>query len=112
VALETEEAMSILKTELKKDERARDLKAIVNATFFLSTRCTGSVHQTAEAPSPESRTRRPALAWGRVPGHSPDGKPTYGELMLAVQPVARLASVLQVRRISSPKTLAVWARNN
>jgi hypothetical protein len=32
--------------------------------------------------------------------------------MLAVQPVARLASVLQVRRISSPMTLAVWARNN
>jgi antitoxin (DNA-binding transcriptional repressor) of toxin-antitoxin stability system len=32
--------------------------------------------------------------------------------MLAVQPVARLASVLQVRRISSPMTLAVWARIN
>jgi hypothetical protein len=32
--------------------------------------------------------------------------------MLAVQPVARLASVLQVHRISSPMTLAVWARNN
>jgi NaMN:DMB phosphoribosyltransferase len=28
------------------------------------------------------------------------------------QPVARLASVLQVRRISSPMTLAVWARIN
>lgn len=35
VALETEEAMSILKTELKKDERARDLKAMGHATFFL-----------------------------------------------------------------------------
>jgi antitoxin (DNA-binding transcriptional repressor) of toxin-antitoxin stability system len=32
--------------------------------------------------------------------------------MLAAQPVARLASVLQVRRISSPMTLAVWARIN
>jgi hypothetical protein len=37
VALETEEAMSILKTELKKDERARDLKAMGHATFFLSS---------------------------------------------------------------------------
>jgi hypothetical protein len=37
VALETEEAMSTLKTELKKDERARDLKAMVNATCFLSS---------------------------------------------------------------------------
>jgi hypothetical protein len=37
VALETEEAMSILKTELEKDERTRDLKAMVNATFFLSS---------------------------------------------------------------------------
>jgi hypothetical protein len=37
VALETEEAMSILKTELKKDERARDLTAMVSATFFLSS---------------------------------------------------------------------------
>jgi hypothetical protein len=34
--------MSILKTELKKDERARDLKAMVNATFFLS-----SIHNSA-----------------------------------------------------------------
>jgi hypothetical protein len=32
--------------------------------------------------------------------------------MLAVQPVARLASVLQVRRISSPMTLAAWAHNH
>jgi hypothetical protein len=63
-------------------------------------------------PPSESRTRRQALARGRVPGHRPDGKPTYGELMLAVQPAARLASVLQVPRISSPMTLAVWARNN
>jgi hypothetical protein len=29
--------MSILKTELKKDERARDLKAMGHATFFLSS---------------------------------------------------------------------------
>jgi hypothetical protein len=29
--------LSILKTELKKDERARDLKAVEHATFFLSS---------------------------------------------------------------------------
>jgi hypothetical protein len=82
--------MSILKTELKKEERARDIKAMKHASMFLQ-----------------------ALARGHVPGHRPDGKPTSGELMLAVRPVARLASVLQVRRtISSPMTLAVWARNN
>jgi hypothetical protein len=60
--------------------------------------------------------RRLALGQCRVPGHRPDGKPTYCEFMamLAVQPVSveRLASVVQVRRISSPMTLAVWARNN
>jgi hypothetical protein len=36
MALAKEEAMSVLKTELKKDERARDLKAMEDATFFLS----------------------------------------------------------------------------
>jgi hypothetical protein len=79
---------------------------------FLKREQHRTVHEREAAPSPESRTRRQALAWGRVPGHRPDGKQTYGELMLAVQPLARLASVLQVCRISSSMTLAVWARNN
>jgi hypothetical protein len=35
VALAKEEVMSVLKTELKKDERARD--AMEHATFFLSS---------------------------------------------------------------------------
>jgi hypothetical protein len=112
VALEMEEAMSIRKTELEMDECARNAEAMERATFFLSSidnsalidqvhmECApGSVHQTAAARSPESRARRLALARCRVPGHRPDGKPTYGELMPAVQPVAQLASVLQVRRI-------------
>jgi hypothetical protein len=37
VALEAKEAMSILKTELAMDERARDLEAMERATFFLSS---------------------------------------------------------------------------
>jgi hypothetical protein len=37
VALVAKEAMSILKTELKKDERARDVEAMERATFFLSS---------------------------------------------------------------------------
>jgi hypothetical protein len=37
VALIKNEAMSILKTELKKDERVRDDKAIERATIFLSS---------------------------------------------------------------------------
>jgi hypothetical protein len=36
VALVAKEAMSILKTELKKDECARDIEAMERATFFLS----------------------------------------------------------------------------
>jgi hypothetical protein len=37
VALAENEAMSILKAELETDERARDLKAMEHATFFLSS---------------------------------------------------------------------------
>jgi hypothetical protein len=92
----------------------RSLRVVASFSTCLTREASGrcTVHQTAAAPSPESRTRRPALARGRVPGHGPDGKPTYCELMLAVQPGARVASVLQVRRISRPMTLAMCARNN
>jgi hypothetical protein len=37
VVLAKEEAMSILKTELEKGKRARDLEAMERATFFLSS---------------------------------------------------------------------------
>jgi hypothetical protein len=37
VALVAKEAMPILKTELEKDECARDVEAVERATFFLSS---------------------------------------------------------------------------
>jgi hypothetical protein len=37
VALVKNKAVSILQTELKKDERARDVRAMERATFFLSS---------------------------------------------------------------------------
>jgi hypothetical protein len=58
--------MSILKTELKKGERAHDVKALERATFLLS-----SIDDSALI----DQMRREC---------APDGKPTYGELMLAV----------------------------
>jgi hypothetical protein len=72
VALETEEAMSILKTELKKDDRARDLKAMQHATFFLSSiddsALIDQVHRECAPDGCDTKSRVENQATGSGPG--------------------------------------------
>jgi hypothetical protein len=92
-----------MQTVLNKDKVARDCAAMAGVVTFLSSLAGGKlIYRQADRPGAGARSH--------VPGHRPDRNPTCGEFMLTVQPVARLASALQVRCIWRPMTLAVRAR--
>jgi hypothetical protein len=81
-----------------------DDRALIDQVTGAQGVCTRRRRHQVQSREPDDRHW---LGVASVPWHRPDGKPTYGEPMFAVQPGAQLASVFKVRRISSPMTLAV-----
>jgi hypothetical protein len=80
VAFAKEEAMSILKTELEKDERARDLEAMGRATLFLSSidnsALIDQVHRECAPDGGGTKSRVENQATGSGSGSRSRGDPT------------------------------------
>jgi hypothetical protein len=110
--------MSIMQTQLKEDEGARGRDAMGGAVTFLSLIADRAlIDQVHRECAQDGNNVKPGVGLKVADTGSmsnprrPDGKPTNCELILAVQPEARLAFGLEVRRMSSPMTLAVWVCN-